>query len=134
MIFSPLLIWFPSLSVLFPASFLPAPVAWLHYFARTRFIVKQFQLFSADHAKLGPQGETIQAHDVADVGKGRLRDGYPHAVQDSACGRVDLSLHLFDESFFSLGGPAMEVGHLPDFRPLGMPQRVDRVRTSSYKF
>ena len=76
------------------------------------------------HLLLSPQGETIQAHDVANVGKGRLSDGNPHAVQGSTCGGVDLSLHLFGESLFSLGGPAMEVGHLPDFRPLGMPQAL----------
>ena len=76
------------------------------------------------HLSLAPQGETIQAHDVADIGKRRLRDGYTHAVQGTACGGVDLSLHLFCECFLSLGGPAMEISHLPDFRPLGMPQAL----------
>lgn len=76
------------------------------------------------HLCFTPQGETVQAHDVADIGKGRLRDGYTHAVQGTACGGVDLSLHLFGEGLLSLGGPTMEVGHLPDFRPLRMPQAL----------
>jgi hypothetical protein len=59
LIFSPLLIRLSGLSVLFSASFLLTPVAWLHYFARTRFIVKQFQLFPADHAKLDPYRATF---------------------------------------------------------------------------
>jgi hypothetical protein len=54
LIFPPLPIWLPGLFVLFSVAFLTAPAVRLHYFARTRFIVKQFQLFPADHAKLGP--------------------------------------------------------------------------------
>ena len=76
------------------------------------------------HLCLAPQGETVQSHDVADVGKRRLSDGYPHAVQGTACEGIDFSLHLFGEALFSLGGPAMEVGHLSDFRPLGMPKAL----------
>jgi hypothetical protein len=76
------------------------------------------------HLLLASQGKTVQAHDVADVSKGRLRDGNPHAVQGTACGGVDFSLHLFGEGFLSLGGSTMEVSYLPNFRPLGMPKAL----------
>lgn len=76
------------------------------------------------HLSLAPQGEMVQAHDVTDVGEGRFRDGNPHAVQGTACGGVDLSLHPFGESLLSLGGSTMEIGHLSDLRPLGMAKAL----------
>lgn len=76
------------------------------------------------HLFSAPQGESIQTHDPADMGKRRLGNGHPQAVQGTAGSGVDLSFHLFGEGFLSFSGPAVKIGHLPDFRPLRMTQAL----------
>lgn len=76
------------------------------------------------HLGFTAQCESVQPHDPADMGEWRFNNGYPQAVQGAAGGGVDLVLHLFGESLFPLGGAAMEIGHLPDFRPVRMTQAL----------
>jgi len=76
------------------------------------------------HLGFAAQGESIQAHDPADMGEWRLNNGYPQAVQGAAGGGVDLVHHLFGESLFPFGCAAMKIRHLSDFRPVRMTQAL----------
>lgn len=69
------------------------------------------------HLGFTAQGESIQAHVPADVGEWRFNNGNLQAIQDAVDGGVDLPFHLFGESLFPLGGAAMKIRHLTDFRP-----------------
>jgi hypothetical protein len=60
------------------------------------------------HLGFAAQGESVQAHDSADVGEWRFNNGYPQAVQGAAGGGVDLPFHLLGESLFPFGGRAMK--------------------------
>ena len=84
----------------------------------TEQVPLDIHLFSA------PQREPVKSHNLADMGKGRLGNGYPHTVQGASRSGVDLSFHLFGEGFLAFGGPAVKIGHLPDFRPVGMTQAL----------
>ena len=74
------------------------------------------------HLLFASERKTIQAHDPADMGKGRFGNGYSHTVQRSSGSGVDLPLHLFGKGFLAFGRPTMKIGHLPDFRPFRMTQ------------
>lgn len=72
------------------------------------------------HLGLATQGEAVQPHDLANVGKGWFGNRNTKTVQSSANRGVNLPFHLFGEGLFALGGTTMEIGHLPDCSPFRM--------------
>ena len=74
------------------------------------------------HLGLATQGETVESHDLADVGKGRFSNRNTKTVQSAANRGINLALHLFGEGLLAPNGAAMEISHLPDFGSFRMPE------------
>ena len=92
------------------------------------------------HLLFSPQGETIEPHDPADVGKGRLGNGYPQTVQGSTRDRIDLALHPLGKRGLTCCQAVMKKSHLTDVGAFRMPQagRTQLAKTAgrlrSFKF